>query len=289
VKKIILIVLAVILISAAALAAYFYFYPSKAQNIIVPEIEQLENLKIKVKGDTAFMDLSLKLINSGPFKMNIDSLIYNVKFDTATLLSRAQDLKIVLRPGEVDTFSIPARLPFKRLFSNIRRMQGFDSVAILTDIRIVYSTIFGRASIPHKKTNTIAVPIPPRFEIEQVEYVSRDKKTVYLNAHIKMHNPGRIELKVFNLKYDLKVEDLFDADGSYPEQISVKPNSVISKVLPVTVNVNKAFKTFIKIITDNDKVKYKIRIRGQVLAEALGDEKTDIEIFKNGTMELRKK
>ena len=283
-----LIILLILLVIAGGAMAYFYLYPKQAQNIIIPEVEQVKQIKFKIKGDTALLDIDLELQNHGPFKMNIDSLIYNVKFDTATLLSAAQDLNVVLEPGASDIYRVPAKLPYKRLFRNIKKVQDFDSVPILSDIRIVYSTIFGSRAVNHQKTSTIAVPVPPEFELEKIEYVRYHKKTVYLNAYLTMHNYGRIELDVTDLAYSMKVEDLFTAEGKHEEVIHVKPKSDIKKVLPIEVDVHKVWKTFSKIVIKHDKLNYHVKITGKARAKGLGDEPSEIEIIKNGKLEVIK-
>jgi LEA14-like dessication related protein len=263
-------------------------YPKKAQNVLIPKVEQVKQVKIRIKGDTALLDLDLELQNHGPFKMNIDSLIYNVKFDTATLLSAAQDLDVVLKPGARDIYRIPAKLPYKRLFRNIKKVQDFDSVPIVSDVRIVYSTIFGTRAVNHEKTSTIAVPVPPEFELEKIEYVRYHKKTVYLNAYLTMHNYGKIELDVTGLAYHMKVEDLFTAEGKHEEVIHVKPKSDITKILPIEVEVSKVWKTFSKIVLERDKLNYHVKITGKAKAKGLGDEPSEIEIVKNGKLEVLK-
>jgi LEA14-like dessication related protein len=286
-KKLFWIIIIVFVIIIVLLGAYFYFYPKKAQNLLVPEVDQVEKIRIKIVGDTARLELGLKLENKGPFKMNIDSIIYRIKFDTATLLSRAQHLKVVLKSGQSDTFMLPVRLPFRRLMAQIQRVQNQDSVPILTDITIVYSTIFGKASLPYKKTNVIAVPIPPKFELLELEYTGRNKRTLYFNLHLRMENPGRIELRVSNLNYDLKMEDLFTANGKYVKSIKVSPRSTVVRSIPIEVHLEKGFKTLIKMVS-KDKVNYEIRISGEVEADKLGKEKTVVEISKNGNTVLRK-
>jgi LEA14-like dessication related protein len=284
----ILIIFVSLLLVAITLAAYFYIFPKKAQNILIPDVDQVSQIKIRVDGDTARMNIVLRLENKGLFKMNIDSLIYHVRFDTATLLAGWQDLGVVLATGDADTFQVPVNLPFKRLIANIMKVQHRDSVDIFTAVRIVYATVFGTRSLTHEKTSTIAVPIPPVFELEKLEYVGHDKHKFYFNAHLKMVNRGRIELNVYDLKYTMKSEDLFTASGIGPKFIKVSPHSVINEVLPVTVDVNKILKTVLKIVSNNDKVHYKLKINGYIQNKGLGEDRSEVEIKKEGTLELKK-
>jgi LEA14-like dessication related protein len=288
VKKWILIIIVSLLIIAVGLAVYFYLFPKKAQHILIPDIDQVNQIRIRVDGDTARMNIGLRLENKGPFRMNIDSLIYHVRFDTATLLAGRQELGIVLASGDADTFQVPVNLPFKRLIASIMKVQEQDSVDIFTAVRVVYATVLGNRSLAHEKTSTIAVPIPPEFELEKMEYVRRDKHKFFFRAHLKMVNRGRIELNVYDLKYTMKAEDLFTATGIGPKFIKVMPHSVITEVLPITVDVNKILKTALKIISDNNKVRYRLKIHGYIQNKGLGEDRSEVEIKKEGVLELKK-
>ena len=268
---------------------YFYLNPKKALNIIIPEVDDIQNIHIQVKGDTAFINLLLTVSNSGLFKLHIDTLTYNIKLDTSTLLSKSEYINVQLLKKQSDTIVLPLKLPFKRLIKKIKNLQSQDSVNIPIDVRVVYSTVFGKAVLPYSKTLRIEVPHPPKFEVEKIEYVKREKKTIYVNAHLKMHNYGKIDLNVSGLTYTLTTaKDLFTATGSYLGEIQVRPRSVISERLPIKIEFNKVLKTLGMVITNNDKVKYHLLITGFLQTNKLGTEKTPIEIEKDGVLELKK-
>src|SRR3954464_15122505 len=109
-KKILLFVLLFIVSFVLVYGIYLYYNRKDLQDIFVPRVEQVEQVRIKIKGDTALAQLGLRVQNDGFFKQNIDSLIYHISFDTLNLLSRSQDLNIQLLPGEGDTLQLPAAL-----------------------------------------------------------------------------------------------------------------------------------------------------------------------------------
>jgi LEA14-like dessication related protein len=287
-KRFLKVFLIIIVILIAGALAYFYFYPKKAQNILIPDIDQVENINIRFKGDTAILDLALRMENKGFMKMNIDSLEYHVMFDTLNVLSKIQDLDIVLRPGDADTVHFPVKVPFTRLLARIKKIQERDSADITTEARVVFKSIFGHVSLPHKKRHRIGMPRPPKFELEELEYIRREKRDLFFDAHLKMHNYGNIDLVIYDIKYDVKVKDLFIASGTYPEKITVKPRSTITKTIPVKVEMKKFLKTAFLVFTDNDKVSYHAVITAVVDAEGLGDEPATVHVVKDGITELKK-
>lgn len=272
----------------AGVGAYYFLNPKKALNIIIPEFSEVENIHVTLIGDTAHIDVDLRMQNKSFFKLNIDSLIYYVNFDSATLLAKSQYLNIELQPSQTDTLKLPLALPFKRLMKKIKSLQGEDSTNIKIDVRMVYATIFGHTSLPYTKTIRIAVPHPPKFEIEKIEYVSRDKKTIQLLAHVTMHNYGNIDLNVSDIKYNMVVKDVFKAEGGEKRNISIKPKSNISVKLPISVEFESYLKTLGLIITNNDKVNYHLTVTGMLQNDKVGDKKTPIQIEKDGILELKK-
>lgn len=287
-KKFFKIILISIIVLVAAALALFYFYPKYAQNIVIPDIDQVEKINIQMKGDTAFSEVRLLLENKGLFKINIDSLDYAVNFDTMRVLSKQQDLDVVLQPGASDTFNLPVALPFKRIGERIRQLQERDSADIVTEIRIVYSTLFGRAVLPHKKTSRIGMPRPPKVTLEKVEFDRIEGKFILMNAQLRMHNRGKIDLVVRDLKYKVSVEDLFTAEGKEPDAITIKPGAVVNKTIPIKVRIKKGFKTARLILTDQDVVNYNLDISASLEAERLGDEPAGVTLNKKGKFELKK-
>lgn len=272
---------------AGGLAAYFYFNPKKALKIIFPELDKIEKIHIRLKKDSALVRASLTLVNKSLFKLNTDSLIYTIRIDTSVLLSGAQALDIELEPSETDTLDLPLALPFKRLLAEIERLGDQDNVAIDLDLRVVYATIFGKTSLPLKRTITIEVPLPPKFEMQRIEYLKREKKTFYFNAYIKVINKGKLDLSLSDIQYHLTVKDNFTARGKNPGNIHLDPTSEMIVVLPIRIESEHWLKTIANILTDNDKVSYYLKINAMLQADNLDKEKTSIEIERSGMIDLK--
>jgi LEA14-like dessication related protein len=287
-KKSIKITLFLILLLALAGGAYFFLNPKKALNIIVPEIDQVENIFVRFVGDTAKIELDLRMENKSFFKLNIDSLIYYVNFDSATLLAKAQLLNIELKRGQTDTVRLFLDLPYKHLLKKIQSVQDRDSVDIRIDVRVVYATFFGQTTLPYTKKMRIEVPHPPKIEFERMEFVTREGKNLFFMAHVKLLNYSKISLNVSEISYRIVVKDLLTASGKENKEIRVKPATVYSLALPIKVELKNIFKTLGLIVTDNDKVKYHLVLKAMVQNDKVGSKKTPIEIEKDGIMELKK-
>jgi LEA14-like dessication related protein len=287
-KKALKILLIVIVLALLSLGVYLYFNPKKALNIVLPEAKELSELDIRLDDDTAHISLKIHVKNKSLFKLNMDSLMYAITVDTATMLSKTQKLNVQLKRSQEDTVLLPIAIPYKRLSNKIKASQGKDSLDIGIYLKLVYRTVFGETSLPFQKTIRIEVPRQPKFEITHVEFLKRKKKTGYFMVDVMMHNYGKIDLKVSDLKYRMKVEDLFTADGRHPETVVIKPKSHLVFKLPVKVEFKKMFKTISKVISNNDKVNYVLKVDAFVQNDKVDAKKTPLKLTKQGQFELKK-
>ncbi len=278
----------VVFLLLAGFAAYIFFNPQKALNIIVPEFENIENIYIRLGRDTAFVNVAISLENKSLFRLHIDSMIYYVNFDSATMLAKRQYLDLDILRGQSDTFQLPLALPYKRLIKKIRSIQDRDSVDLRMDLRVVFSTVFGHTAIPLSKKIRIAVPRPPKLEFDRMEFLKREKKKVYLLAHVKLHNYGKIDLNISDISYKLTVTDLLSASGTEKKEIRVKPATTIPLTIPVQLELKNVIKTLRLVITDKDKVKYHLLVKALVQNDKVGSKKTPLELETDGTLELKK-
>jgi LEA14-like dessication related protein len=267
--------------------AWFYFFPKNAQNILIPEIDQIKQASIKIKGDTAHTDLLIRFKNKGIFKINIDSLSYKVTFDTLQVLNKMQPLQLVLKPGDIDSMTIPVAIPYKRIIGRIRQLQNRDTTDITTEVRIAYNTIWGKTVLPHKQLHRIGTPIPPKFELDRLEFVRIQDRSIHFNAHLRMINDGNIDLRLSNLKYKFKLKEHLDAEGGHAATIVVKPHSVTKEVLPIEAKFSHVLKAALLVVKDDDLLPYNVVISAMLEGEE-GKEPTEIIIKKAGSFELKK-
>lgn len=256
--------------------------------IIIPEFENVEKLQVTFLKDTALLNACIKFQNKGIFKLDIDSFDYKLRIDTFTFLSKHQALFIKMLPAQTNTVFLPLALPFKALSSEIKDLRKRDSVNLSFDLKVIYSTWFGKATLPYKKIIKIAVPIMPGLEVQKLEYRSRHKKTIFFDAHIKVINKGSLELHLSDIRYKLKVKDKISVSGHDERQVDLLPRSEQALVLPIRLELEHVFKTLWDIVTDNDQVKYHLEIQALARMKDQDQKGTELSIQKDGYTELKK-
>ena len=279
----------IILILLVLIGTYFYLNPKKALLIIFPDIKEIEKVHVRLLKDTALIDLDLTLQNKSILKLNIDSLSYKIKLDTSTILLRAQEIKLALNPGQKDNFKMPLAISFTRIRKQIQDLQGTDSMNLNIDLEIVYSTWFGRTTLPVQKDLRLAVPRPPEIKLVKMEYVGREKKVFFVNAHVRISNYSKIDLNLNRINYQMQVSDLFKVEDKYPKDLHIKPQSEENFIIPLKLEFDKLIKTAFLVLTDQDVVPYKLKVTGLVESKNKDVEPIPVEVEKEGKLELRKK
>ena len=286
-KKSVIVLLVLVVLALLGLGLWFFVNPKKALEVVVPEIESLEKMEMRVEADTAHTSLVLRAANKGWFTLNIDSLMFRVRLDSELIVSRTEPVKLRLPRGAEDTLRLTIPFPYKRVSEKIRDLQGQDRVDVIVRLRVVYSTVFGRASLPIRKVTAMEVPVPPSFEVEKVRYLGRKGKTGSFAAFVRMHNYGKADLTVSDVGYVVTMSKGLRAQGKHPEPVVVKPKSDLLVQLPFDVEFKSAMKAIAMVLTDNDKVAYDVKITGKMRSGKLGPETIPVEIEKKGEMELK--
>lgn len=256
--------------------------------MVVPEIESLEKLEMHIEGDTARTSLLLHASNKGWFSLNIDSFMYRLRVDSELILSHTEPVKLRLKQGADDTIRLNIPFPYKHVSEKIHDLQEQDSVDVILRLRVVYSTIFGRASLPIRKVTAMEVPVPPSFSVEKVEYQGRKHKTGSFAAFIRMHNYGKVDLKVSKLRYQVSMSHGLRAGGQHPEAIVVHPKSDLLVRIPFQVEFKNALKAMAMVMTDNDQLNYDLKITGNMQSRKAGPQEIPVVIEKKGQIELKK-
>lgn len=282
------VVVLVILLALAGLAIYVVKKPEAVLKLLVPQLKSVGGISTRFVGDTAHTDLLLEIKNGKYFAVQLDSVVYRVHLDTALVLSGAQSFKTHVQRGQYDTLYLHIPFPYKRVSQKIRSSQHRDSLPLQVSLRLVYNTVFGKASLPFKKSMAIEVPVPPRIDVEKIEYLGRKGRRVHLNAVLHFHNNGKLQVRVHDLRYEAQAGDALTAKGRHPQAITVAPKKSLRLSLPIEVELKNPAKTLWKVAVNRDQLNYNIKIRAQLSEGDPPTQAIPVLIEKNGTFELKK-
>ncbi len=272
---------------------FIFFNPKKGLKLVLPDLDDISLVKTTIKNDTAYIGIDMVLENKSIFKLDIDTLSYKITLADSLLFNETKAMNIKQKPGETSKIEMPLRIPITKTMGTIKSLQKQDSTYVQIESYIVYNTILGNTKIPVSKRIKIKVPVPPQLKVEGVDIndIKLFDKTVNITAKIKIINKGNmIDLNIHNIHYKLALGDnLVTSTGSYNKPVMIKPSGETTVEIPITVEVNKIFKTAWKYAT-NEKLSYNVKVTAE-LDENNFYKKSNIplEITATGKAKLRKK
>lgn len=282
-----------LLILLAVAVIFLFFNPKKGLKLVLPDLDDIALVEARIERDTAFVSVDMVLENKSIFKLDLDTLFYEVSLADSQLFRRTQVLGLRQKPGSLDTFAMPLNIPVSKTMRTIRSLQSQDSTYLDIRAYLVYNTVFGSQKIPVSKKVRIKVPVPPEIRLNTVDItnVNLGDKTISLLTDITLINKGdMLDLNIHEVNYHVELgKDLLTSDGVYSTPIRVAPSSETRVTIPVTVRVNAVFKTAWKYVV-NDEVPYHVSLKAK-LDENSFYHKSDIpvEAKAQGKAKLRGK
>lgn len=288
-KRKIIILLVIIVLVIILAAAWFYFNPKKAVHFIAPDLEKVELIKAYVKNDTAYVSIFAVLQNKAPYKITIDSLLFDILLDTVVIIHERRPLNIRMVSGQTDTTRLSLKLPIKKIRKVINGLQGRDSTSLTGNFTVKYNTFLGRVDLPVSRKRGIKVPNPPEITLTDIfrEKVEFFKGKASIIAGIKVVNKNKhITVKLDSLNYKIALGEGIIAYGRYDKTVMVGGGAVTFIKLPAKVEVDKPLATLLKVIFDKDKAPFTLTISALLSTGKV--EKIPVELTIVGITELIK-
>lgn len=281
-----------LLIGIVCLVIFYLFNPKKAITLVFPDLNKISYINAVIKNDSAFTKISLVLENKNPYKLDIDSLYFEIKLNDTLIARQMVALNIKQTRFEKDTVKLPLNLSIKQVKSIIGNLQDQDSTTIEATGFIIYQTIFGRTKIDFSKRTAIQVPVPPKIKVLKVERksFSYSERILKANAKVQIINAGKnLDLVLMNIHYNLTVKNTLRSSGTLSKPITIKPRSSIIINIPMDIEVYHPLKTAWLIKIDQDKLMYSLHITGNV-KENISEKSftSPVEIEAKGILELVK-
>ena len=275
-----------------ALAAFYLFNPGKAVTLVFPDLNRISYINAVIKHDSAYTKISMVLQNKNPYKLDIDTVNFEVKLNDTTIAQQEVALNIKQSRFDVDTVQLPLNLHIKQIQSLIKHLQSQDSTSAQIKGYIVYQTIFGRKKINFNKEKKISVPVPPKIKILKMERKGFNFKEKILdaNATIEIINASKkLDLELTDIHYEMDVKNTLHSDGLISKSITIKPQSSVILHIPIKIEVFHPLKTAWLISVDKDRLNYSLHITGNVKENVSEKSFTSkAEVFATGEFELVK-
>jgi LEA14-like dessication related protein len=283
-------ILLLFIVLSVFLLFYFKFNPKEAVNLILPEINKVTFVKAVIKNDTAYVEIHTLIQNKSFYQLNIDSLYYELKLEDLPLPAQKVNLHLRLQRFQVDTITLPVKLPIKNIRHTIKASRDQDSIELDGDYHVLYNTFFGRHTLSFNKKIKLGTPVPPEIKVLKVDHkkLKLFDGTIMANVLVLVKNKRRnLDLKINNIKYKFKIDKLVESDGVYDQTVIIKPGSETTVSIPVTLKIGKLLKASWLVLRDKDNVNYTITIEADLENGKLS-EKVPVSITASGKAEIIK-
>ena len=280
------IVLIAILAVLAGLAIYFLTNKKEALKFVVPELTKVTLIKVDIHEDTAFVDVYAIAENSSPYKMSIDSIIYDLSIGGVEIISERQYIGLSQERGQKDTVKLSVKIPVKHTMKTIQGLQSMDYTGFTLDATVVYNTVAGVKRLSISKGKDIEVPIPPQLKVVTEQKDLRLlQKEVDVDLFLHIVNEGKnIDLTLSGLQYELIIGKDLDTKGKLGKKVTVKPQSTTIVKFPLEFDLNRPLRTILRIWTDTDRVPYKLKLSGFIDSDKI--KHIPIVVFSTGKLEI---
>jgi LEA14-like dessication related protein len=287
-KKVFRIAGIILLLLIVAAVILVLLNPKKIVGYIVPEIKQVNEINIVLKGDMAYLNSKLTVKNKSIFNIAIDSIKYNIELMGKEYIQSEKYLGLKLKPAMVDTIDFSITVPYKEILHDLKeeRKKG-DSTDYTINVSLIYSTVFGNAVLPYKKTDFVTIPKPPELEIVHVHYHKVRLTHFSADVNVKLINPNNLDMTIKQFNYDIDISKRGNIVGSYLEPIHIKPKSETLVILPIEVEMKHIAKTLYDVITNQDNYDYVLKLDALVESPDPQQEPIHINLYKAGKMELK--
>ncbi len=291
-RKFILISILIAMLVLGGVIAYYVYNPKKAITFVFPDLHKISYVRAIIKNDSAFIDISLVLQNKNPYKLDIDTIVFELKLADTLIAKQTMPLNIKQSRFDEDTVKLPLNLKVHQMMGLIQSLQKQDSTTLEVSGYIVYETVFGRTKVDLDKKLNIETPVPPKLKVVRLERegFSLKDKVMKVNATVEIINKGkRIDLELSDVDYEMTVKETLHTKGTYSKAITVKPQSTVIVSIPMEVEIYHPLKTALNIITDNDKMNYSLHLKFNV-REHLSERSlaSPAEVSATGELELKK-
>lgn len=278
--------IAAIVLILAGTALVLYLNRRKAIKYILPEIREFTLIEATIRDDTAYMDVHAIVQNTSPYEMNIDSIIADLSIGGTQLLSERSRVNLSLESGELDTVHFATKIPLTKTRDKIESLQGSGKTGLGLNASIVYSVRRLDLSTERK----IDVPVPPQFRIVETQEkdVNLLKKELKKQLYLEVVNNGEdLDIRINDLEYEITIGNDLYTQGTYERTITIKPHSKQLLEFPLDFEMQKPSATIWKVLTDNDRVPYHLKLKGFIDTGKM--KRIPVAIDGYGTLELDKK
>ncbi len=278
-----------IFVSAIVAGGCVFIFRFRLIKHFAPAVKQIGDINIVVKNDTSYITAILVIQNKSFLEIEIDSIDYKIALFEKTYIQNKKNLGIHLSAYGNDTIDFSLKIPFVEIIKDLKveRKRG-DSASYSIIISLQYATAFGKGKIPINRAAKLKIPQPPELKVIDIQWKKVRLRSIRAIAKIKIINYSPVALTIKEISYSMNVLNQGTLKGHYKNPIRIKPKATSYIDLPLEIEVTNLGKTLFQVLVNRDHYDYALTLNAAMESSGLVKESFQMNLIKNGKMELRK-
>lgn len=278
-----------ILVLIVITSVIFFIFRTRIISHVVPAVEQIGIINIKVQNDTSYITSRLTVRNKSFLVIKIDTIKYKVSLLNKTYLQNQKFIGVQLQSHEIDTIDFSLKVPYVAIFKDLKvQKQKGDSTSFSINISLQYVTPFGKVEVPINKSAKFKIPQPPELKIVDIKYKKFRFKSILADVIIEIKNNSDVALSIKDINYLISIAKQGRLKGTHKETITIKPKGTTYINLPLEINLKNIGRTFFKTIFHKNNYDYTLTLDANLESINPVKKSFHVTITKNGKMKLIK-
>ncbi len=202
----------------------FILFPKYWIKIVNPIDYKITKVDTSINDETIDLDFQIVLSNAYFIDYIIDSIRYDIYFDTIKFSDGSKVLSKAFKKGQKDTLNLPLKIYRDKLKSKVSSLQSGDSTELIIDFKnFVQLPISGNAIVPIKIKRVIKAPEPPEIKVISVQKELLELNDAIFKIEFSIYNPNNYTIEINEINGTISFTDLFDGKAKSLEPITISP------------------------------------------------------------------
>lgn len=252
----------ILILLAAGAAVYLFKTTSKEElvkqgkNYVMPDLQSAKTVIDEITADSLKGKLTLRVKNSLPLTIDIDSLQYKVTLDGDTVTKGYDDTGIRIESKSNDEVTVPIKVNIRSFYQKVRQLESDSAMVGIHAVLYNHFPVVGSKAIPVNFTKKIYIPKLPKVEVDGIDLSNMGLKGGKLQVKVKVTNYSAMPYTVNGFTYHFKMSDNIDLKGKSDQNFNFdKPGTEIITI-PVDIDLNQVGEAAVKILFKSEDTPY---------------------------------
>lgn len=227
----------------------FLIKPQFWLKVINPIDFQIQTVDTRINDKEIQLDFDVLLTNNYFLNYIMDSLAYQIYFDTTQFSQGSAVVDNQFTKGQTDTFNLPLTIDRTALKQKMGNLEAGDS----TTLKIVFNNyidlpLTGKTKFKRVINKTINAPQFPEIEVLNVEKDYMSLHDAQFTIYFAITNPNAYEIAIKSIEADILFDDLFNGKANTQERLVVAPKTTTEFTAVVDIDKLELIRDGLRVV-----------------------------------------